>query len=78
VRNAQLNQVIDLNSLSRLPASSDAADGAMASQWPVVSEVGSTGPRDIVVEMLLDMLERSGFRRLGDLLDGFRNGTDSR
>lgn len=78
VRNAQLNQVIDLNSLSRLPASSDAADGAMASQWPVVSEVGSTGPRDIVVEMLLDMLERSGFRRLGDLLDGFRNGTASR
>jgi hypothetical protein len=76
VRNVQLERVIDLRSLKRLPESSDAPDGSTAGLWPLVTAKGHSDPRDLIADMLLDLMERSGYRHLDDLLSGFRDGTD--
>jgi hypothetical protein len=54
VRNVQLERVIDLRSLKRLPESSDAPDGSTAGLWPLVTAKGHSDPRDLIADMLAD------------------------
>jgi hypothetical protein len=72
VPNVQLERVVDLRSLSRLPESSDAPDGSTAALWPMVDEKGRGEPRD----MIADMVEKSGYRRLGGLKEDLHRGVD--
>ena len=78
VRNVQLERVVDLSSLRRLPESSDAPDGSTAALWPMTIEKGGGEPRDMIADMLVDMVERSGYRQLGGLKDDLHGGIDRR
>ena len=63
VRNVPLERVLRLDNLKRLSASTDAADGSIASRWPLQpSTIGNV--EQMIGNMLDSMLERSGYRQI--------------
>lgn len=70
LRSVQLERVIDLTGLSRVDGGTDAPDASTAARWPLVPESGASGdPRVVIVDMIIDYLERSGYRGLVALRD---------
>jgi hypothetical protein len=70
LRSVQLERVIDLSGLSRVDGGTDAPDASTAARWPIVADSGAVGdPRNVIADMMVDFLERSGYRGLGTVRD---------
>jgi len=65
----QLGRVINLQQLERLPESTDVSTGQSATPWPLPESSSSSAVASLIADLLGDMLERSGYRRLTPLLD---------
>jgi hypothetical protein len=65
----QLGRVINLQQLERLPESTDVSTGQSATPWPLPERSSSSAVASLIADLLGDMLERSGYRRLTPLLD---------
>ena len=59
---------------ARLPESTDAPDGHKATPWPLRQdhETEEAGYDELIADLLADLLERSGYRQFGTLIDGVR------
>lgn len=67
-RNVQIERVIDLRDLRRNAGGTDAPDASTAARWPLVTELGEAGePRRLIVDMIVDFLDRSMYRGLDEV-----------
>jgi hypothetical protein len=72
-RGVELQRVVHLEGIKRLAGAADASCGLTAASWPLGVGGGPDDPRQFIVDMLLDYLERSGYRQLEGRLDSFRH-----
>jgi hypothetical protein len=74
-RGIELERIVRLEGIRRLPGATDAPCGVTAASWPLGIGGGPSDQREFIVDMLLDYLERSGYRQLDGVLDAFRTET---
>jgi hypothetical protein len=74
VAQQQLGRVVDLQQFERLPESTDASTGQAATAWPLPDSSASSPVASLIADLLGDMLERSGYRRLTPLIDKLKSG----
>jgi hypothetical protein len=70
-----LGRILDLRRFTRLPGSAGVSAGQIPGRWPLVGSNADPqkGLRDLVADMLLDTLERAGYRHAAPALDEVRS-----